>query len=153
MLFLWSTSAHVQTMHVEKKCASSWYQWSVPLLWRQPPEGLYLRKRSLIVCCLSWRAVDSDFQDFAPDLVKAITAVMSWCQTHCISPSWWRTPSTWVYAALTLCMVCVFMKCSVLLMPLLFLFCSFHTCGLVTWSINQCTHPLNVEGCGTREIV
>ena len=126
-------------------------------MWRQRASKLDLRMRTARqvlwtpVCSSSveaatWRsipsAVDSDFQNLSPDLVKSITAAVSELMSDCVSPTWSVSRASPTYAKWQeglaretthdghdgeplvsihgwlelwlLCMVCVFVKHSVL---------------------------------------
>ena len=110
------------------KCASS--SWSVPRLWRQPLEGLYLRKRSLIlpnICVV--RLVRSEqqwtrsvWQWQTLPLIWPRPSQQSWVDVRLCLSLVMENPQ-WAYAAdwnSDSCAWCMFVKWSVTVLLLLF---------------------------------
>ena len=127
------------------KCVSSW---SVPLLWRQPLEGLYLWKRSLIlpnicVVCLvrseqQWTL--SVWQWQTKPLIWSRPSHRLWVQDVRLRLSRVMENPQWLIGILTLVHgVCLWNE--VLQYCCFFLFVSFlccaYPCGSVTWSIKS----------------
>ena len=143
------------------KCASS--SWSVLLLWRQLLEGLYLRKRSLIlpnicVVCLvrseqQWTL--SVWQWQTKPLIWSRPSHWLWVQDVRLRLSRVMENPQWLIGTLTLVHgVCLWSE--VLQYCCFFLFVSFlccaYPCGSVAWSINGTNHLTTLYQCNARAL-